>query len=87
MNPNRSTNGFTPLSWLNIVQRGGTEDWKLLYQRCQDPRVAAEVAAVLAWRDPDLMPAARLWKFLLEDLHPELRGKIDLHDDRRDIGV
>jgi hypothetical protein len=87
MDTDRSTNGFSPLSWLNIIQRGGTEDWKTLYKQCRDPEVAAKVAGVLPLRDPDLLAAARLWQFLLEDLHPFLAGKIDLRPDRRNIGV
>ena len=87
MNPNRSTNQFTALSYLNWIQRGSTEDWKRLYQLCRDPAVAKAVAAILPLRDPDLMPSARLWKFLLEDLHPELNLSIDLREDRREIGV
>jgi hypothetical protein len=31
------------------------------------------------------MGSALLWKYLLEDLHPNLR--IDLHPERVDIGV
>jgi len=87
MNPNRSTNQFTALSYLNWIQRGSTEDWKRLYQLCRDPAVAKAVAAILPLRDPDLMPSARLWKFLLEDLHPELNLSIDLREDKREIGV
>ena len=85
MNPNRSTEGFTPLAYLNWIQRGSTEDWKRLYQLCRDPAVARAVAAVLPQRDPDLMASAQVWKFLLEDLHPELH--IDLKPERREIGV
>jgi hypothetical protein len=85
MNPNRNTEGFTSLSYLNMIQRGGTEDWKGLYRLCQDLSVAKAVAAILPLRDPDLMASARLWKFLLEDLHPGL--KIDLQPDRRSTGV
>ncbi len=85
MNPSRSTNAPTPLDWLNIVQRGGTEDWKRLYQLCRDVAVARQVAEILRLRDPDLMASARLWKFLLEDLHPGLR--VELDETRRNIGV
>ncbi|MEK7686490.1 MAG: hypothetical protein AAB466_13825 [Verrucomicrobiota bacterium] len=85
MNPYRNTEGFTPLTYLNWIQRGGTEDWKRLYQLCKDPSVAQAVAAVLPQRDPDLMASARLWKHLLEDLHPGLH--IDLKPERREIGV
>ncbi|MBI4660444.1 MAG: hypothetical protein HY735_16530 [Verrucomicrobia bacterium] len=87
MNPDRSTEGFTPLTYLNLIQRGGTEDWKRLYRLCHDPGIARQVASMLAMRDPDLMPSARIWKFLLEDLHPELNLSIDLMESRRSIGV
>ena len=80
MNPNRSTTGFTSLTYLNWIQRGSTQDWTRLYALCRDPEVARAVAAVLPLRDPDLLPSARLWKFLLEDLHPELNLTIDLHE-------
>lgn len=85
MNPARSTNIATALDWLNIIQRGGTEDWKQLYRLCHDPRVARQVAEVLRQRDPDLLASARLWKFLLEDLHPGL--EVELDENRRSIGV
>jgi hypothetical protein len=85
MNPDRSTTGPTVLSLLNIVQRGSTEQWQELYERCRDVRVARQLAAVLPLRDPDLMPSARLWRFLLQDLHPQLQ--IDLREDHRDSGV
>jgi hypothetical protein len=81
MNPNRSTNGFTPLTYLNWIQRGSTTDWKRLYALCRDPEIAKAVAALLPMRDPDLLPSARLWKFLLEDLHPALNLSIDLREE------
>jgi hypothetical protein len=87
MNPNRSTKSFTPLTFLNLIQRGGTEDWKRLYRLCQDPGIAKQVAAVLPQRDPDLMASARIWKFLLEELHPGLNRPVDLKETRRSIGV
>jgi hypothetical protein len=85
MNPHRHTDGFTPLTYLNWIQRGGTEEWKRLYQLCKDPSVARSVAAILPQRDPDLLAPALLWKHLLEALHPDLH--IDLKPERRDIGV
>ena len=87
MNPDRSTDGFTPLTYLNLIQRGGTEDWKRLYRLCHDPGIARQVAAMLRLRDPDLLASARIWKFLLEDLHPELNLSIDLKETRTSIGV
>ena len=85
MIPNRNTEGFTALTYLNWIQRGSTEDWKQLYRLCQDLSVAQAVAAILPLRDPDLMASARLWKYLLEDLHPGLH--IDLKPHQRSVGV
>jgi hypothetical protein len=85
MNPHRATDGFAPLTYLNWIQRGSTEDWRRLYQLCRDRAVADVVASVLSQRDPDLIASARLWKFLLEDMHPGLR--IELRLEKRDVGV
>jgi hypothetical protein len=87
MNLSRNIEGFSPLTYLDWIQRGSTEDWKSLYALCHDSDVARAVAAVLPLRDPDLMPSALLWKFLLEDLHPELKLSIDLRPDEKAIGV
>ena len=51
-----------------------------MYALCKDPVVARAVAGVLPLRDPDLLASARLWKFLLEDLHPDLELSIHLHE-------
>jgi hypothetical protein len=85
MNPSRSTDTPTALDWLNIIQRGSTEDWRQLYALCHDVHVARQVAAVLRLRDPDLLAPARLWKFLLEDMHPGLQVEWD--EQRQDPGV
>ena len=85
MNPERFTTGATALSLLNIVQRGSTEQWQALYEQCHDLAVARQLAQVLPLRDPDLLASARLWRFLLQDLHPDL--PIDLRENHRDAGV
>ena len=72
MNFDRSTEGPSPLRWLNVIQRGGTSDWQELYARCRDRAFASELAALLPMGDPDGLPSVRLWQFLLEDLHPGL---------------
>jgi hypothetical protein len=87
MNEPRNTNAVCPLTYLDWIQRGSTEDWQRLYQMCKDPLVAQQVAAVLPLRDPDLLPSALLWKFLLEDLHPQLHLAIDLKTEHIAIGV
>jgi hypothetical protein len=83
----RNTQTVSALTYLDWIQRGSTEDWKRLYQLCKDPQAAKQVAAVLPLRDPDLLPSALLWKFLLEDLHPELDLAIDLKPDKTAVGV
>ena len=85
MNAERSTVKPTALSLLNIVQRGSTAQWQAPYEQCHDLRVARQLAEALALRDPDLMASARLWRFLLLDLHPGL--EINLKESHRDIGV
>ncbi len=85
MNPDRTTDVPTAWRWLNIIQRGSTEEWRELYRRCQDRAVAEQAARALAWRDPDLMASARLWAFLLEDLHPGL--KVELREGQTHPGV
>jgi hypothetical protein len=72
MNFDRSTEGESPLRWLNVIQRGGTDDWRRLYRRCRDREFAHEIATLLGRPDPDSLPASRLWLRLLEDLHPGL---------------
>jgi hypothetical protein len=70
MNFDRSTEGMSPLHWLNVIQRGGTDDWRRLYRRCRERDFASEVVTLLRRPDPDALPACRLWLRLLEDLHP-----------------
>ncbi len=87
MSQSRITKVVSALTYLDWIQRGSTEDWRRLYKLCKDPKVAQQVAAVLPLRDPDLLPSALLWKFLLEDLHPELGLAIDLRPEKKAIGV
>jgi len=87
MSQSRNTKVVSALTYLDWIQRGSTEDWRRLYKLCKDPKVAQQVAAVLPLRDPDLLPSALLWKFLLEDLHPELGLAIDLRPEKKAVGV
>ena len=87
MSQARITKVVSALTYLDWIQRGSTEDWRKLYKLCKDPAVAQQVAAVLPLRDPDLLPSALLWKFLLEDLHPELDLAIELRPEKKAIGV
>ena len=76
MNPERSTDSESPLSFLNIVERGGTAEWRALHERCRDRTVAAQLARALPMTTPELAGSARLWKYLLEELHPDLRVEL-----------
>ena len=87
MIPSRNTNVVSALTYLDWIQRGSTEDWRRLYKLCKAPEMARRVASVLPLRDPDLLPSALLWKFLLEDLHPELDLAIDLKPEEQAVGV
>ena len=83
----RNTKVVSALTYLDWIQRGSTEDWRRLYKLCQNPQLAKQVAAVLPLRDPDLLPSTVLWKFLLEDLHPDLGLSIDLKPENKAVGV
>jgi hypothetical protein len=72
MNFDRSTEGESPLRWLNVIQRGGTDDWRRLYGRCRERQFAGQIVTLLRRPDPDSLPACRLWLRLLEDVHPGL---------------
>jgi len=72
VNFDRSTTVASPLRWLNVIARGGTDDWRDLYRRCREREFASHVATLLRSSDPDSLPSARLWAFLLQDLHPDL---------------
>ena len=72
MNFDRSTDGGSPLRWLNIILRGGTEDWRGLYALCPERAFARQIASLLQRPDPDGTPACQLWLRLLHDLHPQL---------------
>ena len=71
MNPNRSTNGPSPLRLLNIVCRGGAEEWRALFAECRsDATTRAQLRQLLPMVEPELIGAARLWEMLLTKLDP-----------------
>ena len=53
---NRSTGGeFTPLAYLNIIQRGTLDEWVYLWQACnEDPETRQAVIDLLEAGDPHL---------------------------------
>ncbi|HXB02431.1 MAG TPA: hypothetical protein VNV15_06400 [Opitutaceae bacterium] len=70
---NRSTNGFSPLMYLNIIQRGSQAEWVLLYRACQkDPETRAAVISLLEMGDPLQIGTIRLWADVLGVAWPDL---------------
>lgn len=50
---------------LNVVQRGGTKDWRNLYRQMrEDPCLVDEVLRLLPLVDPDCQGSAILFEFL-----------------------
>ena len=66
---NRSTNEPSPLRLLNIVCRGGADEWRGLFAECRrSTTTRAELRAVLPMVEPELAGAARLWELLLQKI-------------------
>lgn len=68
MNPNRSTTKETIHAIENTIARGGTDQWKELYQKAKaDPSVRENIKKVLPRLDREISPgAAILWEKILE---------------------
>lgn len=65
MDFSRSTTKPTGMDLLNIVQRGGTNDWRNLYRQMrEDPSLAEEVRRLLPLVDPDCRGFAVLFEYL-----------------------
>jgi hypothetical protein len=67
--------GFWDL--VDLLGRGGTDDWRDLFQRAAaDPAFREEIRAALQLVDPELGAAKELWRFLIEHLEErvELRS-------------
>ena len=69
MNPSRSTSRPTFLDLVNLLGRGGTDDWRQIYQHAKkDPELQKDIEAAIPLIDPDLGSAAPLWTFLLSHI-------------------
>lgn len=56
--------GFHDL--VDALGRGGTEEWREIYQRAKrDPEFRREIRAALELVDPEIGASAQLWSFLL----------------------
>ena len=67
MNPSRSTSRPTFLDLVNLLGRGGTDDWRHIYQHAKtDVELQGDIEAAIPLIDPDLGSSGTLWTFLLE---------------------
>ncbi len=75
---NRSTGGeFTPLAYLNIIERGSEGEWALLYNECmRNPETRTTVIALLEMGDPLQAGIIRLWADLLGAPWPKLEDPV-----------
>jgi hypothetical protein len=74
---NRSTNGFTPLAYLNIIQRGNVDEWVYLWKACNDdPETRQAVIDLLPTGDPYLKECIHMWADLLRVPRPELGNSV-----------
>lgn len=63
---NRSTVGFSPLAYINIIERGNVQEWSELYRNCRvDAETRETVRQLLRMVDPIHGDAKRLWADLL----------------------
>ncbi|MBA2671317.1 MAG: hypothetical protein H0U67_13160 [Gemmatimonadetes bacterium] len=59
------------LDHVDVLGRGGTEDWKRLYAEAKhDPEVRRQIRLALEFVDPEIGEARALWSLLLEILPP-----------------
>lgn len=63
---NRATDGFSPLAYLNIIERGTIDEWAILYDACKnDAETRRVVLKLLPMADPIQSGVIELWKDLL----------------------
>jgi uncharacterized protein (DUF2336 family) len=62
-----TTPGFLDL--VDVLGRGGTEEWRALYRRAQmDVAVRDQIRAALPLVDPEIGSGREIWAFLLEHI-------------------
>lgn len=62
-----TTAGFLDL--VDVLGRGGTEEWRALYQRARtDAAVREQIRSALPLVDPEIGSGRELWAFLLEHI-------------------
>lgn len=67
----RATTQPSFLDYVDLLSRGGTQEWQELYAEAkQNPRVRSMVEDALAFVDPEIGEAKALWRFLLDTMPP-----------------
>jgi hypothetical protein len=67
----RATTKPSFLDYVDLLSRGGTEEWQEIYAEAkQNQRVRALVEEALAFVDPEIGEAKALWGFLLDNMPP-----------------
>ena len=70
---NRSTDGFSPLAYANIIDRGSVDEWVLLWRACQtDPETREATILLLPTIDPLQADVIRMWADMLGVPRPDL---------------
>ncbi len=65
----RATTEPSFLDFVDLLSRGGTEEWQELYAEAkQNPRVRAMIEKALAFVDPEIGESRALWRFLLDTM-------------------
>lgn len=71
MKPMRATTTPGFLDYVDLLSRGGTEDWKGLYAEAKrDPRVRQTIEDALRFVDPEIGETKALWRILLDTMPP-----------------
>ena len=77
MNFSRSTTASSFLDFVNIMGRGGTEDWQALYARAKaDPELRTVLRAALPLMDPETGEGRSLWTLMLDRLDRLAAGEV-----------
>ncbi len=67
----RATTSPSFLDYVDLLGRGSTEDWKVLYAEAKrNPRVRSTIEEALAFVDPEIGEARALWRILLDSMPP-----------------
>lgn len=82
MSAARATTASSFLDLVDVLSRGGTDEWRDLYRRAAvEMRLRDEIRAALPLVDPELGAARELWEYLLTTLPPST-GSLSREESR-----